>query len=390
MPERDFDVVLHGATGFVGELTAHYLAEHAPKDLRWAMAGRNADKLDAVRADLAASNPHLKDLPLLHADSADQASLDALAQSTRVLLTTVGPYALHGEPLVRACAEHGTDYADLTGEPSFVDDMYVKYDAKAKATGARLIHCAGFDSIPADLGAYFTVLQLPENVPIKVQSRMRAAFRPSGGTFHSALHGFGHAKDTLTAARRRGKVEPKPVGRRVGKAITPFGRDGEMGAWVAPLPTIDQFIVERSAAALDRYGPDFRYGNHYAAKHLSTVVLGTAGVAGVFTLAQIPPLRKAMMKKIPPGTGPSPERRAQNWFRVEFVGEGGGKHVRTAISGGDGGYDETAKMLAEVALALVYDDLPDRSGQLTPVAAVGDALLERLPAAGIKLEVLDD
>jgi saccharopine dehydrogenase (NAD+, L-glutamate forming) len=166
-------------------------------------------------------------------------------------------------------------------------------------------------------------------------------------------------------------------------------RDKSMNMWTAPLPTIDQLIAERSAAAVDRYGPNFKYGHNYAAKHLPTVIAGTATVASVFLLAQIPPARRGMMKLIPPGTGPSAEKRAKSWFRVEFVGTGGGKTVRTAVSGGEPGYDETSKMLAESGLALAFDIVPERAGQLTPVAAMGDALLERLPAAGIKIEVLD-
>jgi len=389
MKQRDFDIVLYGATGFVGVLTAEYLAENAPPDLKWALAGRNPDKLSKIRSDLAMKNPALAELPLISADSEDATSLDELALSTRVLISTVGPYALYGEPLVKACAEHGTDYLDLTGEPGFVDEMYVKYDAAAKASGAKLVHCCGFDSIPHDLGAYFTVLQLPENVPITVESRVRASGMISGGTFYSALNGMGHAKQTIDAVRARRKVEPRPDGRKVGSVKPGLRRDKEMGMWTAPLPTIDQFIAERSAAAVDRYGPDFKYGHNYAAKHLPTVFAGTAGVASMFVLAQIPPVRKGLMKLIPPGTGPSPEKRAKSWFRVEFVGTGGGKTVRTAISGGEPGYDETSKMLAESALALALDVTPERSGQLTPVSAMGDALLERLPKAGIKIEVLD-
>lgn len=389
MKQRDFDIVLYGATGFVGVLTAEYLAENAPDDLKWALAGRNPDKLSRVRSELAAKNPALADLPLIAADAEDATSLEELALSTRVLISTVGPYALYGEPLVKACAEHGTDYLDLTGEPAFVDEMYVKYDAAAKASGAKLVHCCGFDSIPHDVGAYFTVLQLPEDVPITVESRVRASGMVSGGTFYSALNGMGHAKQTIDAFRARRKVEPRPEGRKVGSVKPGLRRDKTMGMWTAPLPTIDQFVTQRSAAAVDRYGPDFKYGHNYAAKHLPTVFAGTAGVASIFVLAQIPPIRKGLMKMIPPGTGPSPEKRAKSWFRVEFVGKGGGKTVRTAVSGGEPGYDETSKMLAESALALALDVTPERSGQLTPVSAIGDALLERLPKAGIKIEVLD-
>ncbi|MGK2879107.1 MAG: saccharopine dehydrogenase family protein [Solirubrobacterales bacterium] len=389
MEPRDFDIVLYGATGFVGELTAEYLAENAPADLRWALAGRNPDKLKGLRDELVASRPEFAELPLLAADAEDATSLDELALSTRVLISTVGPYALYGEPMVKACAVNGTDYLDLSGEPGFVDEMYLKYDAVAKASGAKIVHCCGFDSIPHDLGAYFTVLQLPEDVPIAVESRVRASGMISGGTFYSALYGMSHAKQTIDAVRARRKAEPRPEGRKVGTVKPRLRRDKSMGMWTAPLPTIDQFIAERSAAAVDRYGPDFKYGHNYAAKHLPTVFAGTAGVAAIFVLAQIPPVRKGLMKLIPPGTGPSAKKRAKSWFRVEFVGTGGGKTVRTAVSGGDAGYGETSKMLAESGLALALDVTPERSGQLTPVAAMGDALLERLPKAGIKIEVLD-
>lgn len=388
MADREFDIVLYGATGFAGRLTAEYLAGHAPDQLRWALAGRNQAKLAAIRDELAEQHPGLADLPLVEADSTDGDSLDAMAKRTRLLITTVGPYALYGEPLVKACAENGTHYTDLTGEPGFVDDMYVKYHPAAVKSGAKIVHTCGFDSIPHDLGAYFTVLQLPEGAPVSVESRVRASGMISGGTFYSALNGFGHAKQTIDAARARRKLEKAPEGRKVKPLNRPPHRDKKMRMWVAPLPTIDLFVVLRSAMLMDRYGPSFRYGHNYAAKRLLTVVGGTLFVGTVFLLAQIPPLRKLMMKLIPPGTGPSEERRAKSWFRVEFVGEGGGQTVRTAVSGGDAGYTETAKMLAETSLALVLDDVPDRVGQITPVAAAGDALLKRLPAAGIKIEVV--
>jgi saccharopine dehydrogenase (NAD+, L-glutamate forming) len=389
MKQRDFDIVLYGATGFVGELTAQYLANNATPETKWALAGRNPEKLEKLRDELTKLNPALADLPLLAADAEDATSLEEMALSTRVLVSTVGPYALYGEPLVKACADTGTDYLDLTGEPGFVDEMYLKYNDAAKASGAKIVHCCGFDSIPHDLGAYFTVLQLPEDVPITVESRVRASGMISGGTFYSALNGMGHAKQTVDAMRKRRKVEPRPDGRKVGAMKPGLRRDKEMNMWVAPLPTIDQFIAERSAAAVDRYGPDFKYGHNYAAKRLPTVIAGTAGVASMFVLAQIPPVRRGLMKLIPPGSGPSKEKRDKSWFRVEFVGTGGGKTVRTAVSGGEPGYDETSKMLAESAMALAFDVTPERSGQLTPVAAMGDALLERLPKAGIKIEVLD-
>jgi short subunit dehydrogenase-like uncharacterized protein len=387
-PDREFHIVLFGATGFVGRLTAEYIVEHAPAGLKWAIAGRNEAKLEALRERLHEQHGAPKDLPILIADSADESALSKLAARTQIVLATVGPYLTHGEPLVKACAAAGTDYADLTGEPVFVDEMYVKYNALAEENGARLIHCAGFDAIPADLGAYYTLLQLPEGEPVSIESRVTGSGRPSGGTLNSALINFSSPLRTVSSRRRRSARQPKPTKRKINSLIKPLQRDSEMGTWVVPLPTIDQFIVEHSAALIDRYGPDFRYGHNIATKKLSSLGIGAAGVASIFVAAQVPPLRKMIGNKIPPGTGPSAERRAKNWFRVEFVGRSKDQQVRTAISGGDGGYNDTAKMISELAFALLFDDVPERSGQLTPVAAAGDALLERLPAAGIKLEVV--
>ncbi|MGH3386946.1 MAG: saccharopine dehydrogenase family protein, partial [Nocardioidaceae bacterium] len=165
MATRAYDLVLFGATGFTGALTADYLARNAPADCRWALAGRNRAKLEAVRDQLAGANPACADLDLLVADVTDPGSLRPVVEQTRLLITTVGPYIAYGEPLVAACAEAGTDYVDLTGEPEFVDLMYVRHHDRAKETGARLVHACGFDSIPYDLGVYFTVGQLPADRP---------------------------------------------------------------------------------------------------------------------------------------------------------------------------------------------------------------------------------
>ncbi|MEU3723997.1 saccharopine dehydrogenase NADP-binding domain-containing protein, partial [Streptomyces sp. NPDC031705] len=183
-PGRDLDVVLFGATGFVGALTAAYLAEHAPAGCRWALAGRDRTKLERLRERLAELNPACADLQLLRADAGDARALRELAARTRVLATTVGPYVLYGAELVAACAETGTDYVDLTGEPEFVDRMYVEHEARARETGARLVHACGFDTIPADLGTYFTVGLLPAGVPLRVDGFVRSSALASGTFLH--------------------------------------------------------------------------------------------------------------------------------------------------------------------------------------------------------------
>ena len=386
--QRKYDLVLFGATGFTGGLTAEYLAQHAPAATRWALAGRSRAKLEAVRTRLAALNPACASLGLIEADVGDAEALRQLAQSTKVVLTTVGPYILHGEPLVAACAAAGTHYADLTGEPEFVDLMWLKYHEQAQKTGAKIVHCCGFDSIPHDLGAYFTVQQLPQGVPLKVEGFVRAGGTFSAGTYHSAINAFGRMREYAKVAKQRRGREQYPQGRRIGSTRQSVHFEKTLGTWVVPFPTVDPQVVRRSAAALDRYGPEFRYGHYVQVKKLSSVAAMIAGVSALFTLAQAGPTRRWLLSKKTSGEGPTPERRAKSWFRVRFHGEGGGRKVVTEVKGGDPGYGETAKMLAESALCLAHDALPDRAGQLTTAAAMGDALLARLQAAGISFEVV--
>lgn len=386
---RQYDLVLFGGTGFTGGLTADYLAAHAPATMRWALAGRNRAKLDAVAARLAAAAPEAPGPEVVVADAADEGAMRRVAESARVVITTVGPYALYGGPLVAACAAAGTDYADLTGEPEFVDRTWVEHHAEAERTGARIVHCCGFDSIPHDLGAYFTVQQLPEGVPLKVDGYVKSNASFSGGTFHSAINGFGRARQTLSAAKERRRREPRTAGRKIHAAPARIGHDEALGGWTVPLPTIDGAIVRRSAAALERYGPDFTYGHHMVAKHLATVGAIAGGVGAAGLLAQLPPTRKLLLRLKAPGEGPSEAERERSWFRVTFVGEGGGKRVVTEVSGGDPGYAETSKMLAESGLCLACDELPERAGQLTTAVAMGDALLTRLQKAGMAFRVVD-
>ncbi|GAA4318207.1 saccharopine dehydrogenase NADP-binding domain-containing protein [Streptomyces venetus] len=381
--DRPYDIVLFGATSFAGALTAEYLAGHAPEGLRWAIAGRSAEKLERLRERLPAGT----EVGVLRADVSDPASVRALAESARVVATTVGPYVTYGEELVAACAEAGTDYLDLAGEPEFVDLMYVRHDARARETGARLVHAAGFDSIPHDLGVYFTVRQLPEGVPLTVDGFVTADAAFSGGTFGSALNQFARQREMAAAARDRRRHEPRLVGRRVSVPAAAPRFAKEVGAWALPMPTIDPQIVRRSASALDRYGPEFRYRQYAAVRRLPVAVGGVAAVGAVVAAAQLPAARRWLSDRLRPGDGPSPEKRAKSWFSLRFVGEGGGRRVYTEVSGGDPGYDETAKMLAESALCLAFDDLPKTAGQVTTAVAMGDALIDRLRAAGIRFRV---
>ncbi|MEU6402349.1 saccharopine dehydrogenase NADP-binding domain-containing protein [Streptomyces sp. NPDC046985] len=377
--ERPYDIVLFGATGFVGALTARYLAAHAPEGLRWAVAGRDGQRLEKLREGL----PGGASVGVLRADVSDPASLRELARQARVVATTVGPYVTYGEELVAACAASGTDYLDLTGEPEFVDLMYVRHDARARESGARLVHACGFDSVPQDLGAYFTVRQLPKGAPLTVDAFVRVDAAFSGGTLASALNQFARPRRMRAAARDRAGHEPRLVGRRAYAPVAAPRFAGEVGAWALPLPTVDPQIVVRSARALECYGPDFRYRPYAAVRRLPVALGAVAGVGALAAAAQAPPVRRWLSDRVRPGEGPSEEKRARSWFSVRFVGEGGGRRVLTEVSGGDPGYDETAKMFAESALSLALDDLPETAGQVTTAVAMGDALTDRLRAAGL-------
>ncbi|MEX3101106.1 trans-acting enoyl reductase family protein [Streptomyces sp. ST1015] len=381
--DRPYDVVLFGATGFVGTLTAEYLAAHAPEGLRWAIAGRDRAKLERLRERL----PGGEGVGVLRADVADPASLRALAEEARVVATTVGPYVTYGDDLVAACADNGTDCLDLSGEPEFVDLTYVRHDARARETGARIVHACGFDSVPHDLGAYFTVCQLPEGVPLRVDGFVTADAMISGGTLASALNQFARGRQVFAAARDRARHEPRLVGRRATAPAAAPRFASEVGAWALPLPTLDPQVVVRSARALPRYGPDFRYRHYAAVRRLPVALGGVAGVGALVAAAQVPPARRWLSARLEPGQGPSEEKRARSWFSVRFVGEGGGRRVFTEVSGGDPGYGETAKMFAESAVSLAVDDLPPVAGQVTTAVAMGDALIGRLQKAGIRFRV---
>ena len=387
MADRRFDIVVFGATGFTGALTAEYLARHAPAGMSWVLAGRNMDKLSGVRARLGDA---CADLPLLHADAGDCASLRAVAEAAKVVITTVGPYIRYGEPLVAACAAAGTDYVDLTGEPEFVDRMWLSYHEQAERSGARIVHSCGFDSIPYDLGVQFTVEQLPEGVPISIDGFMRTNGSFSGGTYQSTIEIFSRMRSAPAVARERRRREQGPSGRSV-KGVTGAPHHDEFaGGWVVPLPTLDPITVLRSARALDRYGPDFSYSHYLAVKRLPVLAGLAAGAGALILLSQIPPARAQLLKLKGSGEGPTEAQRAKSWFSIRFAAHtGDGAEVRTEVSGGDPGYTETSKMLAESALCLAHDDLAERGGQLTPAVAMGPALRRRLEAAGIEFKVLD-
>lgn len=379
---RLYDIVIYGATGFTGQLVAEYFAAHVdPAEVRWAVSGRNRAKLMEVKSRIEAAFPNASKAGWILADSNDPDSLKELCSSTRILLTTIGPYAHYGEPLVKACVENGTHYLDITGEPEFVQNMLNKYDASARKNNVLIINCCGFDSIPADAGAFFTASQLSQG-PKSVQGYVSAKGTFSGGTWASAINAFSKLSEG-------GLPKGSGAGKSSGKAMPSFHYNKETEKWAAPMPVIDPWMVKRSSQVRPEvYGEGFRYAQYIGLKSLPTMGALLLGVGALVAASQLEFSRKLLLDYRKSGDGPSAEERANGFFKLSFVGRGGSEKVVCSVSGGDPGYTETAKMLSESALTLMkhYEDLPYKGGVLTPAGALGQHLIDRLMAAGIQFK----
>ena len=408
---RPYDVVVWGATGFTGQLVAEYLAEHhgVGRGLKWAIAGRSRDKLTRVREALAAIDPAARDLPLLVGDSRDPASLAPIVSSTRVVATTVGPYDIHGHELVAACVEHGTDSCDLTGEPQFVRTIIERHHVRAQSTGARIVNCCGFDSIPSDLGVLLLQAEMAAKHGTPCQEvkyfvmKMRGGF--SGGTAASALHIAEQTSEDPSLRRLLANpyaLDPDRVGRGPdGPDQHGVRWDPDLELWTGPflMAAINTRIVRRSNALLGyRYGEDFRYSECQAfsrgVKGVVQAAALTTGLAAFMVAAALGPARTILASALPsPGEGPSKEERDAGFFVVKLVGigQGGGSSparlVATVRGQSDPGYGETAKMLSESAVSLAQDPLPGGGGILTPASCMGMHLVERLRRAGMVFDV---
>jgi short subunit dehydrogenase-like uncharacterized protein len=404
---REFDIIVWGATGFTGTLVAEYLLRQygSDGDLRWAIAGRSPDKLDELRDSLDVEPEALETIV---ADSFDTDSLEDLASRTRVVITTVGPYALYGSALVEACAEAGTHYCDLAGEVQWIRAMIDQHHRRAKETGARIVHCCGFDSVPMDIGVWFLqdrakqeYGQYCNSITMLVKATKGAA---SGGTIASVMNILQESSKDRDVARVL--VDPyslNPEGEREG----PDGRDQQSAvycedadSWTAPfvMAMINCKVVRRSHALLGYpYGKDFRYREAvmtgdgvpgYLKSMAMTTAIGSFMAGGSWS-----PTRKVLQAFMPaPGEGPDRELRQSGFFKLMQIGElADGTLLKTRITGDqDPGYGSTSKMLSECAVCLAKNELDSPGGILTPASAMARPLLDRLQDnAGLSFELLD-
>jgi short subunit dehydrogenase-like uncharacterized protein len=409
----EFDVIVWGATGFTGRLVAEYLARTQDTHrARWALAGRDRSKLEQVRSSLTASiAPACAELPLLLADARDTASLDTLVGRTRVIISTVGPYARHGSELVAACARGGTDYCDLTGEVQWMRRMIDAHDAQARESGARIVHTCGFDSIPSDLG----VLMLQEYMREQHgghcdQVRFYATKMSggvSGGTVASMLQMMDELKNDPSLRKVLGNphgLDPEPRrGRPEERDQMGVRYSKELGRWTAPffMAAVNTRVVRRSNALLGYpWGKDFFYSEAMSfapgARGLLSATGLTAGLGAFVALSSVSAVRKQLEQRVlpAPGEGPSAEQREKGSFSIKFIGEGlstkTGQRVKLegkVVGKGDPGYAATSRMLSQSALCLAFDDVPSAGGVLTPASGMGTRLIERLRKADMTFEV---
>ena len=392
---KPFDIEVHGATGFTGRLVVEYLLRQYPNSnpagsgLRWAMGGRSAAKLAAVRDELGAP----ADTPLVVTDSSDPASLQALMAQTRLVLTTVGPYQLYGNELVAACAQAGVDYVDLCGEPAWMRHMIDAHEAQARASGARIVFSCGFDSIPFDLGVLLLQTEMKARFGQPAQ-RVRGRVRKMKGTFSGGT--AASLKATMAAAasdpgvlallRNPFSLTPGFEGPRQPSGNKPE-LDEALGLWVAPfvMAAINTRNVHRSNFLLQQaYGADFVYDE---------MLVTGAGEKGQ-AIAQAVANDKSMGSDAgpQPGEGPSREEREAGYYDVLFLGhDSAGHSLKVGVTGDrDPGYGSTSKMISEAAACLLLDSAATPGGIWTPASAMGDKLIARLQAhAGLSFKVED-
>lgn len=375
MSDREFDIIIYGASGYTGRLVAEYLqAEYAGAGLKWAMAGRNAEKLQSVAGEMGIGG----DVAILTANSDDPKSLAAMAARTKAIITTVGPYQLYGEPLLKACVEAGTDYVDLCGEPAWMKDMIDRYDGAAKKSGARIVLSCGFDSIPFDLGVYH-LQQYAINNHGGACSRVRCRVRGMKGTFSGGT--AASFMETMKRAQTQPEIlnwlkDPFSLSPEKGADQPPIHKpmeETDLGSWATPfiMASINTKNVHRSNALLGyRYGRDFQYGE---------MVLTGPGEKGE-QLAKGMAKSNAFGDNPPkPGEGPSKEERENGSYDVMFIGDApNGTRLVTSVKGDkDPGYGSTSKMIAEAAITLVRD-VQGQGGVMTPAPAMAEPLIKRL------------
>ena len=403
MADTDFDIIVYGATSFVGQIITRYMHEtFTDGSVKWAIAGRSHSKLSQVSQDIGLSG-----VEMIIADAGDKAALAAMCARTNVVMSTVGPYALYGDTLVEVCAASGTHYCDLTGEPQWIRKMQQRHESVAKASGARIVHCCGFDSIPSDLGVHFLQRealqkhgQACDRIDMRVAKMKGGA---SGGTIASVINMVKEAAGDADLRRELNdpySLCPPDHGFTVQQNDVTMAYDDRYDSWIAPfiMAAINTRVVHRSnALSGNLYGTQFKYeeamaiGKGARGKRMARATRW--GMGALMVALAVPPVRWLLETKIlpKPGEGPSPKEQFEGNYDMVFLGTTpSGEQVRCRVTGDrDPGYGSTAKILAQAAACLAKDVPVDAAGGFwTPATLLGDQLIERLKSdAGLTFEV---
>ena len=367
MVSKEYDIIVYGATGFTGKLICEYLYTHQDTNqLKWAISGRNPSKLSILATQYK--------VDFIEADSFNVKSLDKITKVAKLIISVVGPYSLYGKKLVKSCVDNRCHYLDLTGEPEFVNFVEQKFSKKAKDKGVILMNCCGFESIPPDLGVYYTTKQLKDS-NAKITTFLKTKGKISGGTWASFLNSFSNKKPIIKKGLQGSKRSKKIFYVK------------ELKKWALIFPVIDKHIVKKSAKSLD-YGDRFSFNQYIVFKSLLRIISLVASISVISILAKSKLLRNWLISFIPSGNGPNEKERNKHWFEVKIFAHTKSQIVRTTVSGGDPGYGETAKFISEMALCITFDNdkLNVDRGVVTPAQCAGDLMIERLKKRGIKFE----
>jgi len=396
---RDYEIVLFGATGFTGRLVSAYLAEHAG-DLKWAIAGRNKKELEKVKADIVKINSECERVDIIIADSKDQHSIDQMVKSSKVIISTAGPFGVYSVPVVDACVRFSTHYCDITGESPFVKGIIEKYHTEAEKKGTLIVPCCGFDSIPSDLGTYALLTQIASKEsnfngcgPVKCYVQLRG--KPSGGTLNTMLTMAEDPSDMKDLADPYLLAKDKAQITKLKHRVKPLEYSSDIRAWTIPfvMETVNRANVYRSNSLFDnQYGTaktGFKYSERLVCKSLFSAILQLLFLFVMLIFVYISFLRNCVLRRIlpKPGTGPSKEEMKKGFFSLTLVTQSkeSGKEYRMKVKGGEPGYLETAKMVSEcgICLATQRNKLTCKGGVVPPAVAMGHVLVDRLHRAGI-------
>lgn len=365
MVKDSIDIMVHGATGFTGKLICKYLYNHKDiKNINWAISGRNENKLKLI------SDRYNIDYYI--ADAFDKKSLDNITLISKTIISVVGPYTIFGKKLVESCVQNKCHYLDLTGEPAFVNYVEKFHSKSSIENNVILMNCCGFESIPPDLGIYYSLKKINDK-NIAFNSYLSTKGQISGGTWASFINSFSSKKSVI-----KDKSGIK-------KDIKKVFYNKELKKWALIFPVIDKYIVKKSSKNISLYGDNFSYNEYILFNNFYKIFILIISLIFIGFISKFKFMRRLLLSYIPSGSGPSKEKREKNWFNIKFFGIGKEKKIITTVSGGDPGYGETAKFISEMALCIIInkDKLNAKKGVITPAMCAPDLMIERLKNVGI-------